>query len=141
MESTPTKPQKSRKQSKFSKFFDPKFYRANLSLCFFTLVYVLIQIGIIVDRVFRYIDKNPAIIVARSAGILLSFNMSLIVLLILKRCLTWVGNIKVLRKILPINDFVTIHKCIGVYILVLSFIHTIAHCVNQCKIFKRSLKN
>ncbi len=112
-----------------------QFYKSNFSFCIFILIYVLIQIGLVIQRIIQYKDSNAAVIVARIAGVLLDFNMSFIILLILKRCLTWLGTINILRIILPIGDFLAIHKFVGIFILVLSFIHTIAHCVNQCKIF------
>jgi hypothetical protein len=117
------------------KCFTLEFYKLNFTFCIFILIYVLIQIGLVIQRIIQYKDSNAAVIVARSAGVLLDFNMSFIILLILKRCLTWLGTINILRIILPIGDFLAIHKFVGIFILVLSFIHTIAHCVNQCKIF------
>ncbi len=119
------------------KCFSLQFYKSNFSFCIFILIYVLIHIGLVIQRIVQYKDSNAAIIVARSAGILLDFNMSFIILLVLKRCLTWLGTINILRIILPIGDFLAIHKFVGIFILVLSFVHTIAHCVNQCKIFNK----
>ena len=55
-----------------------------------------------------------------------------VILLVLKRFLTWFGNLKIFRILFPIDHFLAIHKFIGIYIIFLSFIHTIAHCVNQC---------
>ena len=115
------------------KFCNPRFCRSNLSLCIFLLLYFIIQIGLVIDRIFKYNKEHASVIVARSGGILLSFNMSLIILLIAKRCFTWLSNIVIFRAILPIDDFQKIHKFIGIYVVFLSLMHTIAHCVNQCK--------
>ena len=96
-------------------------------------IHFLIQVCLVVIQTFAYIKETKALIVARSAGILLDFNMSFIMLLVLKRCITCVGNIKCFRICLPINDFAKIHKLTGIYILFLSFTHTISHCLNVCK--------
>jgi hypothetical protein len=115
------------------KYCNPQFYKSNLSFFLFVFIYILIQIILVIYRVIQYKDSNWAVIIARSAGILLAFNMSFVILLILKRFLTWLGNLKIFRVVFPIDEFLSVHKFIGTYILVLSFIHTIAHCVNQCK--------
>ena len=111
-----------------------QFCISNSSFCLFILIYILIHIGLVIQRIFQFKNENAAVIVARSAGVLLDFNMSFVILLILKRCLTWIGTLRIFQIILPIGDFIAIHKFIGIFILVLSCIHTIAHCVNQCKI-------
>ena len=117
----------------FVKYFSKQYYKSNVSLCIFLLIYNAIQVCLVIMQVFKYIREPMAIQIARTAGILLDFNMSLTVLLVLKRCLTWIGSVKIFRTCLPLKDFPKIHKVIGIYILLLSLIHTIAHCANVCK--------
>jgi NADPH oxidase 5 len=117
------------------KYFNLQYYKTNLSFCIFLFIYSLIQVFLVILQIFAYISETVAVIVARSAGILLDFNMSFIILLVLNRCITWIGNIKILRICLPINDFPKIHRLIGIYILLLSIIHTVSHCINTCKYF------
>ena len=130
-------PIKQQQDSFLKKYFGLKFYKANLSLCIFSVIYFIIQVALVIFQVLYYIEKNAnnSILVARAAGILLNFNMSFIILLVLRRCLTWLASMKLIRICLPFEDFIQIHKFIGVFILILGFIHTIAHSVNQCKYF------
>ena len=114
------------------KYCNRSYIQSKSPYVFFVFIYIFIQIGLIIDRVFTYKDHNLAVMFARSTGVLLALNMSLVILLVLKRFLTWFGNLKIFRILFPIDHFLAIHKFIGIYIVFLSFIHTIAHCVNQC---------
>ena len=121
---------RSKLKESLSKYCNLRYYKTNLTT--FLLVYLIIQLVIVILQVIAYNGHTNAILVARSAGILLAFNMSFTILLVLRRCLTWASNVKILRLCLPINDFIKLHKFIGIYIIVLSFVHTIAHCCNHC---------
>ena len=117
--------------------FSCNLCKSNLSLFIFVWTYFIIQIILVSVQVVYYMKKNAniCVLVARAAGILISFNMSFIILLILRRFLTWLASKKFMRTCLPFEHFQNLHKIIGIFILILSFIHTIAHCVNQCKDF------
>lgn len=116
------------------KYCDLQFYKSHLSLCIFILLYVLIQIALIIQRTFRYLNTNPALIVARVGGVLIDFNIVVMVLLVLRKCLTWLRSIKIFRIILPFDHFLEMHKIIGIFIIVASLMHTIGHLVNMCKL-------
>jgi DMSO reductase anchor subunit len=118
-----------------SKYFSILYYRNNLTLIIFLLIYLLISAGLVVIQVYIYRDDNLEIKVARSCGILISFNMAFIILLVLRRPNTWLRSRKFARYCLPFDDFIQIHKAIGFIILFLSFVHTIAHSLNLCNIF------
>ncbi len=87
-------------------------------------IYTIINILLVIQRYFQFKDRNAADIVAHSGGVLLIFNFSFNVLLVLKRCLTWLDTFEIFRIILPISNFQAIHKFIGSFILILSIIHT-----------------
>ena len=114
------------------KYCSLQFYKSYLSLCLFVFVNLVIQVSLVILRYFQYKNSNFAEMLAHSAGVLLNFYMSIEILLILKRCLTWLDRVRIFRIILPISDFPSIHKFVGCYILILFFIHTIGHCANQC---------
>lgn len=110
------------------------FYRNNLSFFIICFLYLILQIILAIIQYLIYIDVNPAVKVARIGGILLDLNSSLIVLLALRRLTTWIRNSVVGRNYLPMDDVIKFHKFIGIFIVVLSLVHTIGHCVNLCKI-------
>jgi hypothetical protein len=111
-------------------------FKINLPIIISLLLYTTIHIILVTVQVLSYIDdKNIAIIIARVSGILISFNISLILLLIMKRSFTRLRRIKWVNAGLPIDHFLSMHKFIGVFILALSLVHTCAHLVNICKWF------
>lgn len=77
----------------------------------------------------QYSKENIYVQIARMFGNSLNFNCSLILVLVLRKHLTWL-RIKGGNNLLPIDDFIQIHKIIGIVILIETLIHTIAHLIN-----------
>jgi len=123
-----------RKLSNNSKYTRCSFYRNNLPFFILIICYLILNVILSVVQCHIYTEQNKAVIVARVGGILLDFNSAVIILLVMRRLVTWLRN-SVFGRFLPTDDFIKFHKFIGVFILVLSLMHTIAHCVNLCKIF------
>jgi len=114
------------------KYLRAAFYKNNLAYFLSILVYVLVQILLVLIQYFIYKETNNArLIIARLGGILLDFNCSFMILLVLRRLTTWLRNSYV-GRFLPMDDFLAFHKLIGYLILFFSFMHTIAHCINLC---------
>ena len=103
----------------------------NLSRFLIVLSYLIIQIILCIIQYELYISSNVAVKVARLCGILLNLNSCVIILLAMRRLITWVRN-SFCGKFLPVDDFIQFHKFLGFYLLILSLIHTSAHCVNLC---------
>jgi hypothetical protein len=115
-----------------SKYTRCSFYRNNLSFFILILCYLILNVILSVVQCHIYTEQNKAVIVARVGGILLDFNSAVIILLVMRRLVTWLRN-SLFGRFLPTDDFIKFHKFIGVFILLLSLMHTIAHCVNLCK--------
>ena len=115
------------------KFFRASFYRNNTAFFSTILIYIIIQIVLIVIQMHLYSQVNNYVKVARAGGILLNFNSCIVILLVLRRLTTWLRNSEFGRKCLALDEFLNFHKFIGFFILVLSLMHTIAHCLNLCK--------
>lgn len=124
--------------SKFSqlKYFKYYYYKRNIKSIGYMLIYALIQILLVVIQANTYIKSNSVILVARCCGILISFNMAIVVILIFRRLTTLLRGTKFGYKYLPLDELLSFHKFSGVFILVLSLVHTIAHCINLCKFIK-----
>lgn len=95
----------------------------------FWSVYTLISVACALTAYFSYSDQNPWVIMARMCGNNLNFNCSLILFLVCRKHATWMRS-KGANSIVPIDDFIEIHKKIGIVILTQSVIHTVAHLVN-----------
>lgn len=59
----------------------------------------------------------------------MNFNCAFILVLVLRKHFTWLRT-KGGSSILPIDDFIEIHKIVGIVIVVETIIHTIAHLIN-----------
>ena len=123
---------KKKTNSKFSKYTRLSFYRNNLSFFSIIIVYIIISIILIFVQLSYYSEYNSAVKVARTAGILLNFNCSLIILLVLRGLLTWLRNSFIGTNFLPLDDFIKFHKLIGFFLILITVVHTIGHSINLC---------
>ena len=133
---------KSYEPTKNWKYLQIKYYTNNLSLVMFIILYILLQLLSLAIQIYHYEREHSdkAIIAAKSFGVLLNFNLALTVLLVLRYILTRLRNRKFIRSLLPFDHFIELHKYIGVYLIVLSIGHTVAHCFHLCEIFIECLR-
>lgn len=117
-----------------SRFIKGSFYRNNSEYFLFITIYLIIQIILSILQLWLYWDVNGALKVARVGGILISFNFAVSLFLVLRKLLTWLRSTKFGQICLPLDDFIDFHKLVGVFILLMSLMHTIGHCINLCKI-------
>ena len=72
---------------------------------------------------------SPWLQLARGTGFLLNVNMSLILITVSRRLLTWLRNTW-LTKVYPFDRSIRYHKRLAYMIMFLSIVHTIAHIMN-----------
>lgn len=123
---------KKKTNSKFSKYTRLSFYRNNLSFFGIIIVYIIISIVLIFIQLSIYSGYDAAMKVARTAGMLLNFNCSLIILLVLRRLLTWLRNSFIGTNFLPLDDFIKFHKFIGFFLILITAVHTIGISIDLC---------
>jgi hypothetical protein len=117
------------------KYSNASFYMNNLNFIVFMTAYFLIQVGLVGYQINYYINSGVWMIMARSFGILLSFNMVLMILLVARKTLTFLRNTRIGQMCLPFDQFTSLHKYIGFFILFLSVLHTFAHGFDLCNSF------
>jgi hypothetical protein len=125
---------------KDSKFGQLSFYKNNISFIIVVTLFFLLQIALIIIQLNIYYDANHALKTARCGGILLNFNLSIIMLFVMRRMISMVRN-SFVGRFLPCDDFLFFHKFLGAWILIWSFIHTIGHCVNLYYLSDEYLKS
>lgn len=111
----------------FKTFFS--YVKNNVPFVVFIIAYAIVNIGLFVSRIIQYKDTNIFYILARACGQALNFNCSLILVLMLRHCITLLRQIGC-ASFLPLDQHVYLHKVCGVVVAVLSAIHTMMHCVN-----------
>ena len=106
--------------------------RDNLPRIITILLYILVNLALMLYAIiYRAVTMKAHVLVvfARFSGMLLNFNCSFIVALMLKQTILLMRTTR-LYKWLPIDDHIDFHKFVGRVIAVLSVIHTIAHMSN-----------
>ncbi|CAF4737076.1 unnamed protein product [Rotaria socialis] len=109
------------------------YMKNNLSRIIMLIVYLLINLGLVIYVIWYRtvkVKSNVPIIFARIFGMLLNFNCTFIIVLMLKQTILIIRSNKFLRKCIPVDDHIDFHKVVGRIIVVFSILHTVAHVVN-----------
>ena len=122
-------------QEKKKKFTQLSYYRNNMAYFLTVIVWMLLQIFFsLLQTLVLYPNLRWFLVIARICGILINFNMCIIILLVLRRLNTWLRNSYIGRKFLVLDESLSFHKFLGYYLLFLGFVHTIGHMINLCKL-------
>ncbi|XP_078330195.1 NADPH oxidase 5-like isoform X3 [Crassostrea virginica] len=120
----------SKKKAKgWTEKFTWKYIRNNLRKVVFLILYVLVNVGLTAYTVNKYIDSNAFVIVARIGGMNLNFNCMFILVLMLRKCLTYIRATP-LAGFLPLDQNIQFHKMVGGMIAFYGILHTLAHIGN-----------
>ena len=122
------------KQSRFISF---TYFKNNKSFWILIIIYILLSIlFILIQLLVLYPNAEWYVKLARAPGILINYNSCLVILLVLRRLTSWARNTVFGAKVNALDDFIIFHKVIGVWIGILSIVHTIGQVFNMC-MFKR----
>lgn len=121
---------------KKSRFTSLMYYKNNMSFWILILLYVLLSIMFVLIQLLALYPNTPWYVqMARAAGILIDFNSCLVILLVLRRLTSWARNTVLGARISALDDFISFHKAIGIWIGITSLIHTVGQIINMCKYF------
>jgi len=93
------------------------------------VLYFVINIVLFVEAAVRYRQNGAAVAIARGCGQCLNFNPTLVVILMMRRGLTWLRSTRV-AFLFPLDQHIELHKLAGWTIFMFSVIHFLAHLVN-----------
>ena len=105
------------------------YIRRRLSFLLGILMFLIINFGLATERFFTYRNSSVFVQFARSAGQCLNFTCTLMLVFMLRKCLT-IMRCYGMGRYLPLDHSIRYHKLVGYVILFYSSIHTIAHCFN-----------
>ncbi|XP_067653681.1 NADPH oxidase 5-like [Haliotis asinina] len=110
-------------------YFSKSYFLNNLrKIAFFTTLIVLNCILFAVGC-WNYRTSNWCIIVARGCGLCLNFDCTFIVVLMLRKCITWLRATRV-SQVLPLDQHIMFHKLTGLLIMLFTILHTAMHVGN-----------
>jgi NAD(P)H-flavin reductase/Ca2+-binding EF-hand superfamily protein len=97
-------------------------------------LWAAISAALFTEAAVRYhaLTANPWLALARGAGAALYFNGALILLPVMRRMLTGLRRVPVLRA-LPLDDAIALHRGLGSTLFALSVVHAAAHLVNYAR--------
>nr|XP_033775411.1 NADPH oxidase 5 isoform X1 [Geotrypetes seraphini] len=123
------KPPTSEKKRQTPRYLTPSYCHNNRNKLLFLSCYVSVNILLFSRAALRHSEAGQWIMLARGCGQCLNFNCTFIVVLMLRRCLTWLRTTWVVR-IFPLDQNVILHQLVGYAIFILSVLHTGAHLAN-----------
>jgi hypothetical protein len=121
-----------RQKSKFT----PKYFNDHLSYVILLILFILVNLGLALYVIIyqSIVEKKEVFyIFARTGGMLLNFNCTFVIVLMLKQTILYIRSNRWLRLRIPVDDHIDSHKSVGRFIAVLAIIHTVAHMINFSK--------
>uniref|UniRef100_A0A3P9MCW9 NADPH oxidase, EF-hand calcium binding domain 5 n=1 Tax=Oryzias latipes TaxID=8090 RepID=A0A3P9MCW9_ORYLA len=113
------------------------YWQNNSRKLLFLFGYGVLNLLLFVVAMLRHSDGGVWLMVARGCGQCLNFNCTFVVVLMLRRCLTWLRATWVVR-VLPLDQNILLHQIVGYAIFCFSLGHAIAHVVNFANLSQHS---
>uniref|UniRef100_A0ACB8E514 Uncharacterized protein n=1 Tax=Sphaerodactylus townsendi TaxID=933632 RepID=A0ACB8E514_9SAUR len=111
------------------RYLSAAYWQNNSSSLAFLGSYGCVNILLFTLAALRHAGSGAWMMLAKGCGQSLNFNCTFIVVLMLRRCLTWLRATWA-AGVLPLDQSVTLHQLVGYVVVALATIHTGAHVVN-----------
>ncbi|XP_048251235.1 NADPH oxidase 5-like isoform X1 [Haliotis rufescens] len=105
------------------------YFLNNLRKISFFAILMLLNCILFAVGCWNYRTSNWCIIVARGCGLCLNFDCTFIVVLMLRKCITWLRATPV-GHLLPLDQHIMFHKLTGILIMLFTILHTGMHIGN-----------
>ncbi|XP_069480335.1 NADPH oxidase 5 [Ambystoma mexicanum] len=123
------KPPSNEKKRHTPRYLTPAYWHNNRSKLLFMCCYACVNILLFTMHALKHSSFGHWVMLAKGCGQCLNFNCTFIVVLMLRRCLTWLRTTWVVR-ILPLDQNVVFHELVGYAVFAFTVVHTAAHIVN-----------
>ncbi|XP_050305865.1 NADPH oxidase 5 [Anthonomus grandis grandis] len=105
------------------------YWKNNMVYLTFLFGFLLVNVALFISRSIQYRHSNWFTIFARACGQCLNFNCAFILVLMLRRCITFLRT-RGYGSVLPLDQHIYFHKITGWLIFGYSFWHSIMHTCN-----------
>ncbi|XP_077330291.1 NADPH oxidase 5 [Lithobates pipiens] len=126
------KPPTVTKKNRTPRYLTPTYWHNNRSKVLFMCAYCCVNILLFTLNAVNHSSLGGWVMVAKGCGQCLNFNYAFIVVLMLRRCLTWLRSTFV-SHFLPLDQNIFLHELVGYVIFVFTWVHTAAHVINFIK--------
>ncbi|MBN3279235.1 NOX5 oxidase, partial [Polyodon spathula] len=111
------------------RYLTQAYWQNNFRKLLFMCCYICLNILLFTFAALRHTTSGFWVMVAKGCGQCLNFNCTFIVILMLRRCLTWLRATWVVR-VFPLDQYVILHQLVGYAMFGLTVVHTGAHIIN-----------
>ncbi|XP_053387111.1 NADPH oxidase 5-like [Mercenaria mercenaria] len=112
------------------RYFTSDYWKNNYRKVAYFLIYWALNIVLYAVAMWQYRESNTWIMFARGAGLCLNFNCMWVLVLMLRKSLTFIRMTKLVH-ILPLDQHILFHKMTAWAIVGFSLVHTMAHIGNS----------
>ncbi|XP_046576417.1 NADPH oxidase 5-like [Haliotis rubra] len=122
-------PPPKKKTAWYRHYFSKAYFLNNLRKIAFFATLILLNCILFAVGCWNYRISNWCIIVARGCGLCLNFDCTFIVVLMLRKCITWLRATPA-GNLLPLDQNILFHKLTGILIMFFTIVHTAMHIGN-----------
>lgn len=122
-----------------------KYIRNNVPLIFCIVLWITVNVVLFFEAAIRHKDKGIKVTafesyfyylfegafvsIARGCGQCLNFNPVVVLSLMMRKCMTWLRSSRI-SGLLPLDQYIELHKLTGYAIVSFSTLHFLAHLAN-----------
>ncbi|XP_029697198.1 NADPH oxidase 5 isoform X1 [Takifugu rubripes] len=126
-----------KKQNHTPRYLTRAYWHNNCRKLLFLCMYAFFSLMLFVNAMLQHSYGGGWYMVAKGCGQCLNFNCTFIMVLMLRRCLTWLRATWVVR-VLPLDQNILLHQIVGYAILFYTLLHTSAHIFNFVQLSESS---
>uniref|UniRef100_A0A3B4T5F8 NADPH oxidase 5 n=1 Tax=Seriola dumerili TaxID=41447 RepID=A0A3B4T5F8_SERDU len=130
-------PDLDQKKRQTPRYLTRAYWHNNSRKLLFLCVYACLSLLLFMGAVLHHSQGGAWFMVAKGCGQCLNFNCTFVMVLMLRRCLTWLRATWVVR-VLPLDQNILLHQIVGYAILCYTLVHTTAHIFNFVQLSESS---
>ncbi|KAM6937388.1 NADPH oxidase 5 [Xenentodon cancila] len=130
-------PDLDQKKHQAPRYLTRAYWQNNSRKLLFLCAYGILNLLLFIIAMLQHSYGGAWFMVAKGCGQCLNFNCTFVMVLMLRRCLTWLRATWVVR-VLPLDQNILLHQIVGYAILCFTLVHTTAHVLNFAQLSKQS---
>ncbi|XP_019729461.1 NADPH oxidase 5 isoform X2 [Hippocampus comes] len=130
-------PEADQKKRQTPRYLTRAYWHNNSRKLLFLCGYACLSLALFVGAVLQHRHGSACYMLAKGCGQCLNFNCTFVMVLMLRRCLTWLRATWVVR-VLPLDQNILLHQIVGYAILGYTLVHTTAHIFNFVQLSEHS---
>ncbi|XP_039665101.1 NADPH oxidase 5 [Perca fluviatilis] len=130
-------PAAEQKKRRAPRYLTRAYWQNNSRKLFFLCLYAVVTVLLFTGAMLQHRHGGGWFMVAKGCGQCLNFNCTFILVLMLRRFLTWLRATWVVR-VFPLDQNILLHQIVGYAILCFTLVHTTAHVFNFVQLSEHS---